>query len=687
MTNTLRNPFISNTPTASPVKGAGRTNDYNNINNVNSATDYSYGTASIPYNNDDSSSVIATTSPYTQTSINGSPNRIIKRSSTTSSLPSCTRSRSRSRSQTRSLLGSPSRLSRTSGSVVYTDRFLPTRTGMNMHSIISLSGSAGGSSLGLDDISGSNNGNGSRNTGSGRYVNGSSTFVNITGSSSSGSSSSTGTGTVASSSSGTESDDQIEKQRERIAMETFDTVLKNEIFGDILARDTIGSETTVDKIKNSYLPATPNASPERARASGSSPSRSAAAVNAVSGMSGYSPRRRLFSPDETLYRPSSNSNRGASLLSYTERTTVSPNRHPTTALLNSQFFDTPSVSPIRPDSRQLLLSPSKKFRKIAKIPYRVLDAPSLADDFYYDLIDWSSQDFLAVGLGNAVFLSNNRTNEVIHLCSSPHDEYTSLSWVSAGTHLAVGHYSGLLEIYDVEKQKRIRTLQGHTDRIACLSWNNHVLSSGSRDHTILHRDVRVPQPFFGCIESAHSQEVCGLKWNVDENKLASGGNDNVVNVFDGCNTKPLLTMTEHKAAVKAMAWSPHKRATLATGGGTADRSLKIWNINTSLKVNEVDTGSQVCNMVWSKNTDELVTSHGYSKYNLTLWDFPSLDPITVLKGHSFRVLHLTLSQDGTTVVSGAGDETLRFWLLFDKPKHRKPRTYSTSLFSSVNKIR
>ena len=686
MTNTLRNPFISNTPTASPVKGAGRTDNSNNINNVNSTTDYGYGTPSIPYNNDDNSSVIATTSPYTQTSINGSPNRIIKRSSTSSSLPSC----SRSRSHSRSLLGSPSRRSRTSGTVVYTDRFLPTRTGMNIHSIISLSSGAGGSGLGLDDISGgSTSGNSSRNAGSSRYINGG-TYVNATnyGSTSiGGSTTSSSTGTVASSSSGTESDDQIEKQRERIAMETFDTVLKNEIFGDILARDTVGNETTVDKIKNSYLPATPNASPERARVSGSPPSRSTAAATTVSGPNGYSPRRRLFSPDDTLYRPSSNSNRGASLLSYTERTTVSPNRHPTTTLLNSQFFDTPSVSPIRPDSRQLLLSPSKKFRKIPKIPYRVLDAPSLADDFYYDLIDWSSRDFLAVGLGNAVFLSNNRTNEVILLCSSPHDEYTSLSWVSAGTHLAVGHYSGLLEIYDVEKQKRIRTLQGHTDRIACLSWNNHVLSSGSRDHTILHRDVRVPQPFFECIESAHSQEVCGLKWNVDENKLASGGNDNVVNVFDGCNKKPLLTMTEHKAAVKAMAWSPHKRATLATGGGTADRTLKIWNINTSLKVNEVDTGSQVCNMVWSKNTDELVTSHGYSKYNLTLWDFPSLDPITVLKGHSFRVLHLTLSQDGTTVVSGAGDETLRFWLLFDKPKHRKPRTYSTSLFSLVNKIR
>ena len=36
-----------------------------------------------------------------------------------------------------------------------------------------------------------------------------------------------------------------------------------------------------------------------------------------------------------------------------------------------------------------------------------------------------------------------------------------------------------------------------------------------------------------------------------------------------------------------------------------------------------------------------------------------------LTGHSSRVLHMATSPDGTTVVSAAGDETLRFWRIFD----------------------
>ena len=52
-----------------------------------------------------------------------------------------------------------------------------------------------------------------------------------------------------------------------------------------------------------------------------------------------------------------------------------------------------------------------------------------------------------------------------------------------------------------------------------------MLSSGSRDKSILHRDCRIKNNFFAKLEG-HKQEVCGLKWSPDEQQLASGGNDN-----------------------------------------------------------------------------------------------------------------------------------------------------------------
>lgn len=38
--------------------------------------------------------------------------------------------------------------------------------------------------------------------------------------------------------------------------------------------------------------------------------------------------------------------------------------------------------------------------------------------------------------------------------------------------------------------------------------------------------------------------------------------------------------------------------------------------------------------------------------------------VVSLSGHTFRVLYLAMSPDGKTIVTGAGDETLRFWNVF-----------------------
>ena len=43
-----------------------------------------------------------------------------------------------------------------------------------------------------------------------------------------------------------------------------------------------------------------------------------------------------------------------------------------------------------------------------------------------------------------------------------------------------------------------------------------------------------------------------------------------------------------------------------------------------------------------------------------------MEKIATLTGHSYRVLYLAMSPDGSSVVTGAGDETLRFWNVFPK---------------------
>jgi cell division cycle 20-like protein 1 (cofactor of APC complex) len=60
----------------------------------------------------------------------------------------------------------------------------------------------------------------------------------------------------------------------------------------------------------------------------------------------------------------------------------------------------------------------------------------------------------------------------------------------------------------------------------------------------------------------------------------------------------------------------------------------------------------------------MVTSHGYSDNLVLLWDCEKMDVKAALKGHKDRVIYLSVGPDGRKVVTGAGDETLRFWDIF-----------------------
>ena len=162
---------------------------------------------------------------------------------------------------------------------------------------------------------------------------------------------------------------------------------------------------------------------------------------------------------------------------------------------------------------------------------------------------------------------------------------------------------------------------------------------------------------------AHKQEVCGLKWSFDDRMLASGGNDNKLFVWipqlggtgnhpagsrtaaggsSGSHgtatveTNPVCRFGDHNAAVKAVGWSPHQHGTLASGGGTADRHIRFWNALTATSMHRIDTGSQVCNLMWSKNVNEIVSTHGYSLNQVRIIDMYAM----ALSEYSLKSLSL-----------------------------------------------
>ncbi|XP_024982446.1 cell division cycle 20.5, cofactor of APC complex-like [Cynara cardunculus var. scolymus] len=317
------------------------------------------------------------------------------------------------------------------------------------------------------------------------------------------------------------------------------------------------------------------------------------------------------------------------------------------------------------------ISPNQQ-RKFPKKESRILDAPYLKDDFYMNVMDWGKNNILAVALGRDLYLWNAVNEGIHHLfkSNSVNDHPSSVSWSQDCKTLAVGHSRSQIQLWDTHAYKLIRRLEGHQTMVGATSWNGHILTSGS-SKAIMNHDVRVRNSLVSHVK-AHRSRVCGLKWSMTGNLLASGGDDNIVYIWEASrmnSARFVHRFTNHEAAVKALAWCPYNFQVLASGGGTDDGCIKLWNTQQGTCITSVNTEAQICGLEWNKHYKEIVSGHGFSTSNerkntLSLWRYPSMVKAGELTSHSSRVLQLAQNPDGLTLVSAGADETLRFWEIF-----------------------
>lgn len=95
-------------------------------------------------------------------------------------------------------------------------------------------------------------------------------------------------------------------------------------------------------------------------------------------------------------------------------------------------------------------------------------------------LDWGKSNQVAIGLGAGVYLWNASTGSVHMLMEleggEDGDYVSSVSWSNNGKFLGIGGSNAVIQLWDVEKEKKIRSMRGHADRVGALSWNRHTLT-------------------------------------------------------------------------------------------------------------------------------------------------------------------------------------------------------------------
>lgn len=196
-------------------------------------------------------------------------------------------------------------------------------------------------------------------------------------------------------------------------------------------------------------------------------------------------------------------------------------------------------------------------RQVACQPERTLEAPGFEDDFYTNLLCWSSTNCVAIGLRDQttpdsnVHIWNASSGQVHSLDPSEH-RVLSISWSLDGLLLAMGLETGECKIWDLESNEIVRTLKfAHPSPIPALSWSENLFVCGSKSGKISFHDLRIARHLVDQKE-AHTSAVCSVQLRGDGTRVASGGNDQYIKVFDLRMPHELMKY-RHRAPVKVIA--------------------------------------------------------------------------------------------------------------------------------------
>ncbi|CEG40978.1 cell division cycle 20 homolog [Plasmopara halstedii] len=319
----------------------------------------------------------------------------------------------------------------------------------------------------------------------------------------------------------------------------------------------------------------------------------------------------------------------------------------------------------------------------------ILDAPNLRNDFYLNLMDWSSNGLLAIALDQKVHLYTFQTGDIetLDICTNSNDYVTSVQWAQEVPSdnktclLAIGTFFSEVQLWNVTTLTKLQSIQFQCQRISSLAWNqHHLLASGCQNASIQFTDFRCAQSL---VQQVHCNpgEICGLKWSQDGDILASGSHNHELCLYDHKMIRsnefslPIMRNQEHQGPIRALAWSPYNRYTLISGDGTLNGTLKLWRTSNGTLLHSVPTNAQVCAIAWSSTSHQVISAHGHGQMSnqLVISNDSTLQQIEQLQSHTARVLNVGISPDGTTVASCSADETLRFWKVF--PLKRVSKQY------------
>ena len=255
-----------------------------------------------------------------------------------------------------------------------------------------------------------------------------------------------------------------------------------------------------------------------------------------------------------------------------------------------------------------------------------------------DIKLWNLQDGILVTLGR-------------------HDDtVNSIAFSPDGRLLASGGDDYVLKLWNVNRKHHIATRDHTTDRTrsqvkaVSFSPDGSMIATGGR-----HAKLWDARTYNEIVTLRHTDWVWAVAFSSDSQLLATGDNSGQVNIWNPQSQRVVTQFHADSDSVYTVQFSPDDQILAAAG---YEGKVKLWTVPTWISHGTLTSNGTISDMSFSPDSSTLATT-GYTAVNL--WGVNTGENIGTLTGHTDWVRGTAFSPDGSALISGGTDSTLRLW--------------------------